>query len=253
MHAGTPSRSPTEPEVGRARTRQRSCWAKRLAAAMGLVLAGCSGPEPVAPSGTASPSVEEVPTLPPEGRLLLYTNDGPLILGLAEGEPIYLQRANEAIWANDLSPDGSKVLVLPFQQEPTGITREPRILVIDTDTGDRSTAVRVGPRGDLGPALWSPDGARIAYRLTVYPMDPAKVHPGPHGDRRSHLCVLEVLSDQTRCFPDLGRVDGFDWAPDGQMLVVDVVGPEPLWLLDLSTAGTLSWFHRTEAGSSVPA
>ena len=53
-----------------------------------------------------------------------------------------------------------------------------KILVIDTETGERSTAVRVGPRGDLGPGRWSPDGARIAYRLTVYQVDPAKVHPG---------------------------------------------------------------------------
>lgn len=221
-------------DVGRTRTRRLGS-SVRLAAAMGLVLAGCYGPEAVAPTNIASPSVEEVPTLPPEGRLLLYTNDGPVILSPDEDEPIYLQRPGETIWADDLSPDGSNVLALPFQQEPTGITREPKILVIDTDTGERWTAVRVGPRGDLGPALWSPDGARIAYRLTVYPVDPAKVHPGPHGDRRSHLCVLDPRTELTRCFPDLRRVDGFDWAPDGQALVVDVVGPEPLWLLDLST------------------
>jgi Tol biopolymer transport system component len=160
---------------------------------------------------------------------------------------MYLERPGEAIWANDLSPDGSKVLALPFQQEPTGITREPKILVIDAETGDRSTAVRVGPRGDLGPAFWSPDGARIAYRLTVYPVNPAKVHPGPHGDRRSHLCVLDVRTEHTQCFPDLRRVDGFDWAPDGEKLVVDVVGPSPLWLLDPST-GRLSVLVRPHGG-----
>jgi len=171
-------------DVGRSRTRRRGCGPKLLAAAIGFVLAGCSGPEAAAPTNIASPSVEEAPTLPPEERLLLYTNDGPVILGPDEDEPIYLQRPDEAIWADDLSPDGSKVLALPFQQEPTGITREPKILVIDTATGQRSTAVRVGPRGDLGPALWSPDGARIAYRLTFYPVDPAKVHPGPRSEAR---------------------------------------------------------------------
>lgn len=208
-----------------------------LAAAIGLVLVGCPGPGTVTTPTTApSPSTEaEAATLPPEGRLLMYTNDGPVILSFAEEAPTHLQHPGEAIWADELSPDGAKVLVLPFQQEPTGITREPKILVVEPDTGERSTAVRVGPRGDLGPAFWSPDGARIAYRLTVYPEDPAKVHPGPHGDRRSHVCVLDLQIEHTQCFPDLRRVDGFDWAPNGEVLVVDVVGPSPLWLLDLST------------------
>jgi Tol biopolymer transport system component len=188
---------------------------------------------------------------------LLYTNDGPVILSHAEDQPTYLQPPREAIFGGDISPDGSEVLALSFQTEPTGITREPKILVIETDTGERATVVRVGPRGDLGPAFWSPDGARIAYRLTTYPVDPAKIHPGPHGDRRSHLCVLDLRTEFKRCFPDLRRVDGFDWAPDGQTLVVDVVGPSPLWLLEASTGRTSklvpphgSWIER--AGLSKP-
>jgi len=228
------------PSISKASTpgrREPGRGVRLLTAGIACLLAACSGPEAVRTStGSASQSADEAaPTLPPEGRLLLYTNDGPVILGHAEDAPMYLERPGEAIWANDLSPDGSKVLALPFQQEPTGITREPKILVIDGETGDRSTAVRVGPRGDLGPAFWSPDGARIAYRLTVYPVNPAKVHPGPHGDRRSHLCVLDLRTEHTQCFPDLRQVDGFDWSPDGETLVVDVVGPSPLWLLDPST------------------
>ena len=211
------------------------------------------------PRSAASPSSEEgTPTLPPEGKLLLHTNDGSVLLRHDVDHPTYLQRPGETIWAGDLSPDGSRILALPFQQEPTGITREPKILVLDADTGERAVVVRVGPRGDLGPALWSPDGTRIAYRLTVYPVDPARVHPGPHGDRRAHLCTLDLRTELTACFPDLRRVDGFDWAPDGQTLVVDVVGPTPLWLLDPSTGQSSvlvpprgGWLKR--AGLSGPA
>ena len=221
----------------RPRTAVNGRRARLLAAGVGFLLVGCSGPGAVpAPGSGASPPPEEgAPTLPPEGKLLLYTNDGPTILRHDVDHPTYLQRPGETIWAGDLSPDGSSVLALPFQQEPTGITREPKILVLDADTGERMVIVRCGPRGDLGPALWSPDGARIAYRLTVYPVDLARVHPGPHGDRRAHLCTLDLRTELTACFPDLRRVDGFDWAPDGQTLVVDVVGPTPLWLLDPTT------------------
>lgn len=211
--------------------------ARPLAACIGLLLVGCFGPgEDPTPRSSPSPSAEEgAPTLPPEGKLLLYTNDGPVILSHAEDQPIYLQRQGEAIWGGDLSPDGSDVLALSFQSEPTGITRQTKILVLDVGTDERSAVVRVGPRGNLGPAFWSSNGARIAYRQTVYPVDPAKVHPGPRGDRSAHLCTLDLRTEVTRCFPDLRRVDGFDWAPEGETLVVDVVGPRPLWLLDLTT------------------
>jgi len=226
---------------------------------VGLLLVGCSGPGTVpTPNDAPSPPAHETtPTLPPEGKLLLYTNDGPVILSHVQHQPTYLQPPGEAIYGGDISPDGSEVLALPFQTEPTGITREPKILVIETDTGERAAVVRVGPKGDLGPAFWSPDGARIAYRLTIYPVNPAKIHPGPHGDRSAHLCTLDLETKLRRCFPNLPRVDGFNWAPDGQTLVVDVVGPSPLWQLDIYTGRRSvlvplhgSWIER--AGLSKP-
>jgi hypothetical protein len=98
------------------------------------------------------------PTLPPEGRLLLYTNEGPVILRHEDDQPIQLQRPGETIWAAGLSPDGSAVLTLEIQEEPTGISREPRILVLDLEPTRRKTIVRVG-RG----ATWGrPCGHRTA-------------------------------------------------------------------------------------------
>lgn len=227
--------SPPEGHDGhsRQRTSLDVFGAGPLVVAIGLLLIGCSAPGTEAtPIDTPSPLPrEETVTLPPEGKLLLYTNDGPVILSHAEDRPTSLQRPGETIWAADLSSDGAEVLALSFQREPTGITREPRILVIAVDTTNRRTVVRVGPRGDLGPALWSPDGARIAYRLTVYGVDPARIHPFHHGQRTS-LCTVDLRTELTRCFSGLGRVDGFGWSPDGQTLVVDVVGPRPLWKLD---------------------
>jgi hypothetical protein len=120
-------------DLGRARTR-RPGSARYLAIVIALVLAGCPGPDAATPRDAPSTSPEEVPGLPPEGQLLLYTNDGPVVLRHSTDQSITLQRPGEAIWADDLSPDGSKVLALPFQQEPTGITREPRIVVIATAT-----------------------------------------------------------------------------------------------------------------------
>jgi hypothetical protein len=63
--------------------------------------------------------------LPPEGKLLLYTNDGPVILSHAEDGPTSLQRPGETIWAADLSPDGAEVLALSFQREPTASPESP--------------------------------------------------------------------------------------------------------------------------------
>jgi WD40 repeat protein len=232
--------------------------ARPLVAAIGLLLIACTGPGTGAiPKAAPSPSGRQaVAALPPEGKLLLYTNDGPVILSHAEDHPTPLQRPGETIWAADLSPDGAEALALPFQREPTGITREPRILILDLDTTDRRTVVRVGPRGDLGPAVWSPDGERIAYRVTVYGVDPAKIHPFGHGQRTS-LCTLDLETELTRCFSGLGGVDGFGWSPNGQTLAVDVVGSRPLWLLDPASGGRSvlvsprgGWIER--AGLSAP-
>jgi hypothetical protein len=74
--------------------REHGCGVRLLISGILCLLAACSGPEAVRVSkASATPSVEEgARDLPPEGKLLLYTNDGPVILSHAEDTPMYLQR-----------------------------------------------------------------------------------------------------------------------------------------------------------------
>jgi hypothetical protein len=103
-----------------------------------------------------------------------------VILSHAENQPTPLQPPGETIWASDLSPDGSEVLALPFLREPIGITREPRILVIDAATGERSVVVRVGPRRVSGFA-WAPDGRSLVVDIVGF--KPLFRLAQPAGDR----------------------------------------------------------------------
>lgn len=250
--------------------RRRKALLKALAAtctvlAVGLailhLLAG-GVPTPRQPPAEGAPRPEGAG--PPEGKLLIFTNTGPTLLGDALSGPLDLEPAllggdpSQHLVAYDLSPDGSRVLGAIYEREPTFITRETALLIIGVPTGARSVIVRAHRKEDLGPAEWSPDGLHVAYRLTTYRRDPARVNPGPTGDRNSILCVLDLSANQTSCFPGIRRVDGFDWSPDGVKLVVDVVGVEPLWLLDPTTgqASVLArprgrWTERAGLGHLV--
>jgi WD40 repeat protein len=168
----------------------------------------------------------------PEGRLGVQVNSGIEVLG--HGESRSVSPGGERIIAYDLAPDGSKILAASYVTEPTHYTREDQLLTIDTFSGERTVLVRAIPTEDLGPAMWSPDGSEVAYRLSTLSVDPATEHPGE--PTAQTICVVDVVTLGSRCSPDLGTVDGFSWSPDGQRLVVDGVGGDlPLRILDLST------------------
>ena len=168
----------------------------------------------------------------PEGRLVVQVSSGIEVLGPGESRSISVK--DERIVAYDVSPDGTDILAASYVTEPTHYTREDELLTIDTSSGERTTLVRASPTEDLGPAVWSPDGTEVAYRLSILAVDPATEHPGE--PTAQTICVVDVITLGSRCSPDLGTVDGFSWSPDGQRLVVDGVGGDlPLRVLDLST------------------
>jgi len=187
----------------------------------------------VLPPGTVTAPGDAVP----EGRLVLQLNSGIEVLAKGDDESVSL--GGGAIVAYDVSPDASNVLAATYVTEPTNYTREDELLTIDTSTGERTVLVRAGPKEDLGPAAWSSDGQRVAYRLTVLPVDPAKQRP--EGTVEQTVCIVDVATTP-RCFPDLGTVDSFAWSPDGRRIAVDgVVADLPLRLLDVET-GAVSDF-----------
>ncbi|MGH2590474.1 MAG: hypothetical protein ACRDGW_06725 [Actinomycetota bacterium] len=177
--------------------------------------------------GTSSPARELLP-----GRLLLAGDEGVYVIGDDIEDATELP---EDLAGMELSPDGTRVLAARYQQEPTGITRDTELVAVDVTTGETTTLVTAGRKEDVAPAVWSPDGKQVAYRLTTYGRDPALEHPRGHG-QRSALCVLSVENGTTQCFGDLGRVDGFAWSPDGRELIVD--GALPLQVVDVRSGST---------------
>jgi Tol biopolymer transport system component len=182
----------------------------------------------VVPSGTVTPAGDAVP----EGRLVIQLNAG--IEMLAHGDGQSLSLGGGRIVAYAVSPDGDKVVAASYVTEPTHYTREDELLAIDTSTAERTVLVQASPTQDLGPAVWSPDGDEVAYRLSVLSADPAEQHPGD--PTAQSVCVVGLATQASRCSPDLGTLDGFSWSPDGARMVVDGVGGDlPLRVLDLST------------------
>lgn len=145
---------------------------------------------------------------PPEGRLLLQVADRVEVID----EDGTRQVLGDRLFALDLSPDGSMALVAT-NPESDGASAE--LLTVDLARGERSTIATTG--AVPYPARWSPDGSKIAYR------------------EDDVLCVVPTDGATPMCMPGLGRVYWFDWAPDGQRLVLGLPPPEPLTVLHLAS------------------
>jgi Tol biopolymer transport system component len=87
-----------------------------------------------------------------------------------------------------------------------------RLVAIDLSTRAQTQLAEVGSGQDILAAEWSPDGGRVAYRLGL---------GNPTGS--SEACVVDVATQQQKCFSGLGDVYTLHWAPDGVHLIV--VGP----------------------------
>lgn len=167
-----------------------------------------------------------------DGQLLLTKEGSAVLYSAARGE-----RSLGNVYPWDLSPDGSNVLAVHSQAEPTGITRNTELVAIDTSSGAEHVIVRAGDRETLGPAEWSPDGSRFAYRLTTYGVDPSEIHP--RGRSSDTVCVWDVSASEGRCFGEHREVLDIDWYPDGSsLLIAGGWKDEPVFRLDVDTGAT---------------
>ena len=235
-----PSRGGYEKTIERVQRRQRR--RRNGAATLGLAISALLvvGVWTVLPSGRKSPQAPKRALAPgnivlpdrsflPEGLLLLRTGNEAEILrhGEARSETVATSDL-KSLELFDVARDGSKVV--------GAIGRE--LVSVDTTTGKRSVLLRLPARQALGAsAKWSPDGSRVAYsvgRLTATILSGRR-----YSDAPQTLCVYFVLSRSIRCWPEVGNVYSFDWAPGGNDLVVAGHPDEPLYQLDI-TAGRVS-------------
>src|SRR5918996_1227245 len=149
-------------------------WIRLAASAIALIVSitACGPPPSVeVRSGAARSS--------PAGQLLLATGDSGSLDSAADGK-----RSVGAVQPFELSPDGLSALGARSQSEATGITRTTELVIVETTSLEEKAIVVAGDREAVGPAQWSPDGSRIAYRLTTYDVDPGRAEAviSPKGD-----------------------------------------------------------------------
>ena len=198
-------------------------WIRLAASAIALIVSitACGPPPSVeVRSGAARSS--------PAGQLLLATGDSGSLYSAADGK-----RSVGAVQPFELSPDGLSALGARSQSEATGITRTTELVIVETTSLEEKAIVVAGDREAVGPAQWSPDGSRIAYRLTTYDVDPSEVHPGER--LTEAICVRSISRSENRCFHPPGRVYSFDWFPDGNGLLIAGPGGDPVLHLDVET------------------
>jgi len=168
-------------------------------------------PTPTTPANESAvaPSPATRPAGPPEGALLVFgwEANGPVLLVHDVRNPISLAPGYVGY---DISPDGSKVVATREVRLSTGISYNPELALIDVETQERRVLARTPPREEFnGPIKWSPAGTSFAYSLARYAVNPARVHPGPHTELQT-VCVIELETAASTCFPLLRRVFDFD-------------------------------------------
>jgi Tol biopolymer transport system component len=170
-------------------------------------------PEPGLPEGTIPLEVGAIP----EGALLVGTAAGAELLRAGDETSRLVPGIQTPL---DIAPGGSAVLGSP------GAMGSPAddLVAVDLQSGERRLLVDPAGGDILGVAQWSPNGSMAAFVLGA--RDPADA---------STLCVVEVAAPEPRCFPEVGRVFSFDWAPDGGRLVVAGPSSQPARTLEVVT------------------
>jgi Tol biopolymer transport system component len=169
-----------------------------------------------------------VPALSPEGTILFLRTSGndvhTFYLANADGsDERKLTDPGDYCCLNRVSPDRSKILVMPGGEPPTPITGG--ILAID---GTDFSLLRLHDRTlNLVPQAWSPDGTRIAFEGWD-DSDPSRtgIYTGTAGN----------VSDLVRVTSTGGTPHDMplDYSPDGNMLVFyRAVRAEPDFPIDI--------------------
>jgi hypothetical protein len=120
-----------------------------------------------------------------------------------------------------LAPDGGHLLFFHDQVGTDEFT------LLDLTTG-RSRVLHTVPwQSNVGASLemlaWSPDGRYLAYAVPAPPPGDGRADSSFFDGRPiQHLAILDLVTDSTTRYPDLGPVWGAAFAPDGSRLAVQL-------------------------------
>jgi Tol biopolymer transport system component len=137
----------------------------------------------------------------------------------------------EGLWANDVSPDGSRMVGVRYEfvtvsgeaGTTDGISLSPgrELVVGDIETGELSAVARAADNESFGRPVWSPDGERILYSLAAWQFDiaPGAGHPGEL--IADTVCIMRITDASKACFADaVADARSFAWSPDGSRVIV---------------------------------
>ncbi len=217
----------------RRRTRRRRVQTALLGLATGtlaiVVAIMALGPLRTSPQRRVQGAAEG----PPTGRLLMEIGSGSGVFTIGNRSPRML---GDGVVPFGFSPDGGKVLAGIQHHEPSGLGYVDQVVGIDPETGTQSVILRLASPASLEDAAWSPDGSTLAYTYAPNRFTNASLLAQDKVPVET-LCLMDMQSSQTSCFPELGTVFSFDWSPDGRKLLLgEPGGGEPMEVFDVARA-----------------
>jgi len=170
----------------------------------------------------------------PEGALLFQNGLQVDLLPHGSAQALLVGKGMTAL---ELSPDGQLVLTESTLSEPTSFTRNVNLDSVDTSTGDLTVLAQAGATQSLADAQWSPSGDKVAYVTDSFSVDPSVVNPGPTPSSEV-LCIVSVPPTNPTCYPQIGSVSSFSWAPNGAEILTTGSSDREVRILSLTSAET---------------
>ena len=199
---------------------------KRSILGLAIVLAGCSASPvatssaPAATPGTTGGTASAQP-IDLEGRILLK-DDGLYVAKPDGSDPELVYAAGDYCCADRISPDHTRILVMPGTDETGSI----RGGTLKLDGSGFALLPRPDETLNLVPQVWSPDGQTIAFEGWD-DSDPSRT--GIYTARLDGTDLVRVTSS-----PGLPHDSALDFSPDGTMLVFfRAVRAEPDFPIDI--------------------